>query len=134
MHRYKCSEEAVSVAAMLSVNGAIFYRPKDKIIHADTARKNFFAPGGDHMTLLNVYKQWAATDFSTQWCYENFIQHKSMRRARDIREQLVNLLTRVEVTLVSCPDDSVPLRKVRRLGGPQSTQCCTELRPSGKCC
>lgn len=114
-YRYKCSEEAVTVAAMLSVNGAIFYRPKDKIIHADTARKNFFAPGGDHLTLLNVYTQWAAADFSIQWCYENFIQHKSMRRARDIREQLVNLLTRVEILLTSCPDDTVPLRKVTTL-------------------
>lgn len=97
---------------MLSVNGAIFYRPKDKILHADTARKNFFLRGGDHLTLLNVYNQWAATDFSTQWCYENFIQHKSMRRARDVREQLVNLLTRVEVNLVSCAGDSIPIRKV----------------------
>lgn len=112
-NRYKCSEEAVTVAAMLSVNGAIFYRPKDKILHADTARKNFFLPGGDHLTLLNVYNQWAATEFSTQWCYENFIQHKSMRRARDIREQLVNLLSRVEINLVSCPLDTIPLRKVR---------------------
>ena len=34
-----------------------FARPKDKIIHADTARKNFFVPGGDHLTLLNVYNQ-----------------------------------------------------------------------------
>ena len=42
---------------MLSVNNAIFYRPKDKIVHADNARVNFFAPGGDHLTLLNVYNQ-----------------------------------------------------------------------------
>ncbi|KAK6619241.1 putative pre-mRNA-splicing factor ATP-dependent RNA helicase mog-4 [Polyplax serrata] len=114
--KYKCSEEAVTIAAMLSVNGAIFYRPKDKILHADTARKNFFLRGGDHLTLLNVYNQWAATDFSTQWCYENFIQHKSMRRARDVREQLVNLLTRVEVNLVSCAGDSIPIRKAITAG------------------
>merc|ERR1712112_134455 len=55
--------------SMMSNNSSIFYRPKDKIIHADTARKNFFQPGGDHITLLNVYKQWADTDFSSQWCY-----------------------------------------------------------------
>ena len=51
-------------------------RPKDKIIHADTARKNFFVPGGDHLTLLNVYRQWADTDYSSQWCFENYIQHR----------------------------------------------------------
>lgn len=61
---------------MLSVNGAIFYRPKDKIIHADTARKNFNHPGGDHLSLLNVFNQWRDSDYSTQWCYENFIQYR----------------------------------------------------------
>ena len=55
--QYKCSDQILTVAAMLSNNASIFYRPKDKIIHADTARKNFFVPGGDHMTLLNVYTQ-----------------------------------------------------------------------------
>ncbi|XP_017771064.1 PREDICTED: putative pre-mRNA-splicing factor ATP-dependent RNA helicase DHX16 [Nicrophorus vespilloides] len=99
--KYKCSEEAVSIAAMLSVNGAIFYRPKDKIIHADTARKNFNHVGGDHLTLLNVYNQWRDSDYSTQWCYENFIQYRSMKRARDVREQLVGLMQRVEIEMVS---------------------------------
>lgn len=42
---------------MLSVNNAIFYRPKDKLVHADTARVNFTVPGGDHLVLLNVYTQ-----------------------------------------------------------------------------
>jgi pre-mRNA-splicing factor ATP-dependent RNA helicase DHX16 len=74
--KYRCSEEISTIAAMLSVNGAIFYRPKDKIIHADAARKNFNVPGGDHLVLLNVYNQWQQSDFSTHWCYENFIQHK----------------------------------------------------------
>lgn len=55
--KYKCSDEILTIAAMLSVNNSIFYRPKDKIVHADTARKNFFSYGGDHLTLLNVYNQ-----------------------------------------------------------------------------
>lgn len=109
--KYKCSEEIVSIAAMLSVNGAIFYRPKDKLVHADTARKNFFLPGGDHLVLCNVYKQWADTDFSTQWCYENYIQYRSMKRARDVREQLIGLMQRVEMDLVSNPTDTIAIRK-----------------------
>lgn len=62
---------------MLSVNNSIFYRPKDKIVHADTARVNFFVPGGDHLTLLNVYTQvsnepnkettYSCDDISTQF-------------------------------------------------------------------
>ncbi|ENN78675.1 hypothetical protein YQE_04847, partial [Dendroctonus ponderosae] len=112
--KYKCAEEIVSITAMLSVNGAIFYRPKDKIIHADTARKNFYHPGGDHLTLLNVYNQWRDTDYSLQWCYENFIQ--SMKRARDVREQLVGLMQRVEIEMVSSISETTDIRKAITAG------------------
>ena len=52
------------------------------------------------------------TGFSTQWCFENFIQHRSMRRARDVRDQLQGLMERVEMEIVSCGMDSVVIRKV----------------------
>jgi hypothetical protein len=61
--KYKCSAEILSISWMLSNNASIFYRLKDKIIHAGTARNNFFHPGGDHITLLNVCNQWAETDY-----------------------------------------------------------------------
>uniref|UniRef100_A0A4W3GFG3 Activating signal cointegrator 1 complex subunit 3 n=1 Tax=Callorhinchus milii TaxID=7868 RepID=A0A4W3GFG3_CALMI len=111
--KYQCSEEILTIAAMLSVNNAIFYRPKDKVVHADNARMNFFVPGGDHMVLLNVYTQ---CGYSTQWCYENFIQYRSMRRARDVREQLEGLLERIEVELRSAAGDTVLVRKAVTAG------------------
>lgn len=81
---------------MLSVNVEYrFYRPKDKLILADKANKMFYLCGGDHLAILNIYNQWANTDFNTNWCYENFIQHRTMHRARDIRNQLVALKQRV---------------------------------------
>lgn len=49
--------QVLTIVSMLSVNNAIFYRPKDKAIHADNARINFNKPQGDHLTLLNVYNQ-----------------------------------------------------------------------------
>lgn len=36
-----------------------------------------------------------------------------MKRARDVRDQLVNLLARVEVDLVSNISDNVNIRKVK---------------------
>ena len=107
---------------MLSVNNAIFYRPKDKIVHADNARVNFFRPGGDHLTLLNVYEQWAETDYSTQWCFENFIQHRSMKRARDVREQLEGLMERVEIEVTPSQYDAVAIRKVRQTATPKQSR------------
>ncbi|KAL4443077.1 hypothetical protein ABPG74_002144 [Tetrahymena malaccensis] len=96
---YKCVDQIITICAMLSVGNTIFYRPndKEKKIHADNARKAFFRPGGDHLALLNVYNTWADNGFSQNWCFENFIQIRSMRRARDVREQLILLCERVEI-------------------------------------
>jgi pre-mRNA-splicing factor ATP-dependent RNA helicase DHX16 len=106
--KYKCVSEVLSTVSMLSLGASVFYRPKEKAVHADTARLNFArGGGGDHIALLRCYSEWAATDFSTAWCFENFVQVRSMRKARDIRDQLQGLCERVEIDhTVSSPDDT----------------------------
>ncbi|KAL8213278.1 UNVERIFIED_CONTAM: putative pre-mRNA-splicing factor ATP-dependent RNA helicase dhx16 [Gekko kuhli] len=104
--QYKCSEQILIIAAMLS----------DKVVHADNARMNFFLPGGDHLVLLNVYNQWVESGYSMQWCYENFIQFRSMRRARDVREQLEGLMERIEVDITSSKGDYIPVHKAITAG------------------
>lgn len=94
---YKCVEQMVIIASMLSVGNAIFFRPKDKALHADNAKLNFSRGGGDQLGLLNVYNQWKEVNFSESWCFENFIQVRSMRRARDIFEQLTRVCERVGI-------------------------------------
>lgn len=39
-----------------------------------------------------------------------------MKRARDIREQLVGLMERVEISMESCGDEDVPIRKALTAG------------------
>ena len=103
--KYECVEQILTICSMLDVNNSVFYRPKDKALHADNAKKNFARGGhGDHFALLNVYNDWAETNYSRQWCFENFVQEKSMIRARDIREQFVDLCERVEIELVDSSD------------------------------
>ncbi|KAM9510472.1 LOW QUALITY PROTEIN: pre-mRNA-splicing factor ATP-dependent RNA helicase DHX16 [Guaruba guarouba] len=114
--QYGCTEEVLTVAAMLSVNNAVFYRPKDKVLHADSARRGFHVPGGDHLVLLNVYNQWVSSGHSLQWCYEHFVQARSLRRARDVREQLEGLMERVEIAPSSCGSDYGPVRKAITAG------------------
>ncbi|CAI5723798.1 unnamed protein product [Hyaloperonospora brassicae] len=110
--KYGCVEEVMTVCAMLSVNNSIFYRPKDKAVHADNARLNFArGGGGDHITLMNVYNQWVETNYSTQWTYENFVIMRSLKTARDVREQLEGLCDRVELERTSNRSDHEPIRK-----------------------
>lgn len=115
---YGCTDEVLSIISMLSESSSIFYRPKDKKFHADKARQNFVRPGGDHMTLLNVWNQWVETNYSVQWCYENFIQVKTMSRVRDIRDQLAGLCERVELVIEALPDstDITPVQKALTSG------------------
>ncbi|KAG5180936.1 P-loop containing nucleoside triphosphate hydrolase protein [Tribonema minus] len=104
--KYGCVAEVVTICAMLSCGNAVFYRPKDKAVHADNAKQNFArGGGGDHAALLRVYDDWADANYSTQWCYENYVQVRSLNRARDIREQLEGLCERVEIEMTSNPGD-----------------------------
>jgi len=96
-----CSEEILTVVAMLSVEN-VFYRPKDKQNEADQKKARFHQPEGDHLTLLTVYNAWKNNKFSNPWCFENFIQARSMRRAQDIRKQLLGIMERYKHPITSC--------------------------------
>lgn len=62
--KFKCSEEIISIAAMLSIGNSVFYRPKDKQVHADNARLNFHTGNvGDHIALLKVSYSSVFTDY-----------------------------------------------------------------------
>src|SRR2546421_85568 len=57
-------------------------------------------------------KKWVETNYSTQWCFEHFLQYRSMRRARDVRDQLVSLMERVDIQ-PSSGVDATAIQKVR---------------------
>ncbi|KAI1054009.1 hypothetical protein LB507_007383 [Fusarium sp. FIESC RH6] len=108
-----CVEEVLSIVSMLGEASALFFRPKDKKIHADSARNRFTVKdGGDHCTLLNVWNQWVDSDFSPVWAKENFLQQRSLTRARDVRDQLAKLCERVEVAPSTC--GATNLRPIKR--------------------
>ncbi|KAG9508555.1 Pre-mRNA-splicing factor ATP-dependent RNA helicase DHX16, partial [Fragariocoptes setiger] len=109
--KYKCSQDVLTIISMLNINGAIFYRPKDKAKYADEARKSFYHTDGDHIMLLNIYNNWAESGFSKQWCSDNFVQYRSMCRARDVFEQMYNLMERAEIKIEANPSDTVAIRK-----------------------
>lgn len=110
--KYKCVEEVLSIVSMLEESSAMFFRPKDKKLYADKAREAFTRPGGDHLTLLEIWNQWVETDFSYQWAQENFLQYKSLCRARDVRDQLLRLCDRVEIEVTSQGTEAlIPIQK-----------------------
>ncbi|KAL0984209.1 hypothetical protein UPYG_G00138520 [Umbra pygmaea] len=105
-----CSEEMLTIVSMLSVQN-VFYRPKDKQQLADQKKAKFHQAEGDHLTLLAVYNSWKNNKFSNPWCYENFIQARSLRRAQDIRKQMLGIMDRHKLDMVSCGKATVRIQK-----------------------
>lgn len=95
-----CSSEILTIVSMLSVP-TIFFRPKEREEESDAAREKFFVPESDHLTLLNVYQQWASNGFRSEWCNAHFIHSKSMKRAREVRTQLLDIMRAQKVQIMS---------------------------------
>ncbi|PWN40757.1 HA2-domain-containing protein [Ceraceosorus guamensis] len=110
---FGCTDEVLSIVSMLQESSSIFFRPKEKKLHADKARASFVRAGGDHFTLLNIWEQWVESGYSFSFCMENFVQPKVLNRVRDIRDQLAQLAERAEVVLQSNKDSSdvTPIQK-----------------------
>jgi ATP-dependent RNA helicase DHX8/PRP22 len=105
-----CSDEILSIVAMLNL-ADIFYRPKEKQQQADQKKAKFHDPHGDHLTLLNIYNSWKQNGYASSWCFENFIQARAIKRAKDVREQLVQIMERYRHPIVSCGQKTEQVRR-----------------------
>ncbi|KAJ5578504.1 uncharacterized protein N7459_007468 [Penicillium hispanicum] len=90
-----CSDEMLSIVAMLNLAN-VFYRPKEKQAQADQKKAKFHDK-------QNAY--------SSAWCFENFIQVRSMKRAKDVREQLVKIMERGHHPVISCGPKTEHVRR-----------------------
>ncbi|XP_055930995.1 pre-mRNA-splicing factor ATP-dependent RNA helicase PRP16-like [Argiope bruennichi] len=106
----QCSEEILIIVSMLSVP-AIFYRPKGREEESDLVREKFQVPESDHLTFLNVYLQWKQHKFSSSWCNEHFIHIKAMRKVREVRQQLKEIMVQQKLPIISCGTEWDIVRK-----------------------
>ncbi|XP_063293889.1 pre-mRNA-splicing factor ATP-dependent RNA helicase PRP16 [Pelobates fuscus] len=105
-----CSSEILIVVSMLSVP-AIFYRPKGREEESDQVREKFAVPESDHLTFLNVFLQWKNNNYSSGWCNQHFIHAKAMRKVREVRAQLKDIMVAQRMSLSSCGSDWDVVRK-----------------------
>lgn len=97
---FNCSNEALSITAMLSVPQC-FIRPPDQRKAADEAKQRFAHVDGDHLTLLNVYHAFKQNGDDAHWCYDNFINFRSVKSADNVRQQLSRIMDRFNLKRVS---------------------------------
>eukprot|EP00818_Percolomonas_sp_WS_P010935 CAMPEP_0117435522 /NCGR_PEP_ID=MMETSP0759-20121206/526_1 /TAXON_ID=63605 /ORGANISM="Percolomonas cosmopolitus, Strain WS" /LENGTH=514 /DNA_ID=CAMNT_0005227075 /DNA_START=1586 /DNA_END=3130 /DNA_ORIENTATION=- len=113
-----CSDEVATICAMISSSNALFYSPSKKEGEKDASektRQSFFQEGGDHLTLLHVYNEWAESGHSSQWCKQHYVQSRALKNARNIRTQLLRLMQRLDMKMESCggisEEGSIKIRK-----------------------
>ncbi|XP_043488176.1 ATP-dependent RNA helicase DHX33 [Polistes fuscatus] len=107
---HQCLEEALTVIALLSVQ-SIFADPPAKRQQAHAAKSRFASPEGDHVTLLNVFRSYISTSQKKVWCHENFLHHRNLEYASEVRKQLASLAERANLEKVSCGNNTQQLRK-----------------------
>lgn len=124
---YKCSMEMLTIVSMLSVP-SVFYRPKERMEEADAAREKFNVPESDHLTLLNVFNQWKSHgfvmlvrstviglifySFRDDWAMRHFLHPKLLRKAREVRLQLEDIMNFQKMDLISVGTDFDVIRCV----------------------
>jgi len=120
-----CLSEILSIAAMTSLQGAVWFHHEGEKKVTDTARRKFAAEEGDHLTLLNVYQAFVTKGRKdSKWCRDNYVNYKSMTRAVSVRAQLKRYLERFGINVAESlasnqKPDSVPDR------GEQIRKCLT---------
>lgn len=68
-------------------------------------------PESDHLTFLNTYIQWQKHKYSSKWCTDNFLHAKAMRKVREVREQLSEIMETQKMEINSSGTDWDMVRK-----------------------
>lgn len=71
----------------------------------------FASPEGDHVTLLNVFRAYRSATQKKVWCHENFLHHRNLEYASEVRQQLAALAERANLEKATCGTNTKQLRK-----------------------
>jgi pre-mRNA-splicing factor ATP-dependent RNA helicase DHX15/PRP43 len=114
---FYCSNEILSITALLSVP-QVWVRPASQRKRADEMKNLFSHPDGDHLSLLNVYHAFKGPEAQAnvkQWCHDHFLSLRSLQSADNVRMQLLRIMEREELEMVSTPfEDKKYYENIRR--------------------
>jgi ATP-dependent RNA helicase DDX35 len=116
---FKCLSEILTIAAMTSLQGAVWIFHDGGGKRTESARRKFAVEEGDHLTLLNVYQTFITKGKKdARWCRDNFLNFKTMSKAVSVRNQLRRYLERfgvnVDETLSGRSDSTDKAEQIRR--------------------
>lgn len=97
---FDCLSEILTIAAMVSLQGAIWVQHEGNKKESESTRRKFAVEEGDHLTYLNVYQAFVTKGKKEpKWCRDNLLNYKSLQRAVSIRAQLKRYLERFGIQI-----------------------------------
>ncbi|KAL3480120.1 ATP dependent RNA helicase [Aspergillus californicus] len=102
---FGCLSEILTIAAMVSLQGAVWVRHSGEEKAAESHRRKFAVEEGDHLTYLNVYQAFVTRGKKdSKWCRDNLLNYRSLLQAVSVRAQLKRYLERFGIRV----DESLP--------------------------
>ncbi|XP_073021515.1 probable pre-mRNA-splicing factor ATP-dependent RNA helicase DEAH4 isoform X1 [Primulina eburnea] len=97
-NEYGCLAQALTVAAMLSVETSLFLGQRKGVEKKRKQTLSRLPDGsgwGDHIQLLQIYELWDQTDYDINWCKDNNLQVRGMMFVKDVRAQLSDIMHKI---------------------------------------
>lgn len=74
----------------------------EKRADAITAHLKFESIYGDHLSILNIFNAFMETQKTRTMCNDNYLNHRNLCYALDIRKQLLEICGRLEIPQSTC--------------------------------
>lgn len=130
---FNCSYEVVTIASLLAGEMDLFKTPslrdrkgkrltKEEMdlarVDAEECKLRFAHHSGDHLTYLNVWNAWRRyrkdRSKQRQWCHDNYIHGKVLETALRVREQLMQVMNKLDLPLTHAPRVKKQQKKRRK--------------------
>lgn len=76
------------------------------MIEANDAHAKFINLEGDHLTMMNAFYEYKRQNMDVDWCFKNYLNHRHLKSADDVRDQLKIILERMGIFV----KDDIPIQ------------------------
>ncbi|KAI8377905.1 P-loop containing nucleoside triphosphate hydrolase protein [Radiomyces spectabilis] len=105
-----CAYEVLTIASILAGENDLFRAPsvrskggEQAVIRAEECKLRFAHHTGDHMTYLNVWREWKRHDKDRAWCREHWVNSKILETAASVRSQLQDVMDKLQLPIKKAP-------------------------------
>lgn len=98
--KYHCLHDMIDLISVLSVENIIITPHDSKYTEsAKLAQNSFKSPFGDHLTVLNMFKQFQKVEGQKLFCKNNWINIRNLLFAKSVKDQLSDICIKLHLPM-----------------------------------